>query len=345
MDLSEQALERINRRIGNVVRGTYTLERLLGIGGMGAVYAARSSDGRTVAVKSLHTELSRVTSIQTRFFREAYVGNTIEHPGVARVFEHGTDDDGCAFIVMELLEGETLEALWERRGHKLPVGLVLAVAERLLDVLAAAHATGIIHRDIKPDNVFMTSGGDLKVLDFGIARLLEGTSATASGELMGTPAFMPPEQAGGNSKTADGRADVWSVGAVMYTMISGRHVHDAPTHPLQLIYAATQKARSLRDVAPETPHGVVELVDHALAFDREARWPSARAMLERVRALATESIPPTVAAPPQEAVLATLRDDPSARSLSPPLVSGPTLPMGRMVIENKPSKPPGGREK
>ncbi|MGO8998860.1 MAG: serine/threonine-protein kinase [Polyangiaceae bacterium] len=337
MDLSDQTILRIKRRVGTIVRGTYTLERLLGIGGMGGVFAARTADGRTVALKMLHPELSRVPSIQTRFFREAYAGNAIAHPGVARVFEHGTDDEGCAFLVMELLDGETLEALWERSSHRLPMGLVLAIAERLLEVLHAAHAKGIVHRDIKPDNVFLTRAGELKVLDFGIARLVEGTSATASGELMGTPAFMPPEQAGGNAKTADARSDVWSVGALLYTMISGKHVHEAPTHTMQMIYAATQKARSLAVIAPETPHGIVELVDRALAFDREARWPSAEAMLERVQALTSEAVPPTMAVPGEggatgtEAPVSEAWEKPAASG--PAVGAGPTLPMGRMVLD------------
>jgi serine/threonine-protein kinase len=205
-------------------------------------------------------------------------------------------------------------------------------------VIAAAHAIGVVHRDIKPENIFMTGSGELKVLDFGIARLLDGASATASGELMGTPAFMPPEQAGGNSKTADARADVWSVGALMFALISGRYVHDAPTHHMQLIYAATQQARSLSTVSPETPHAIVEIVDRALQFDREARWPSASAMLERVRAIATESIPPTVGFTGGVPTARPAVSPGAPAAPGPPLASGATLPLGEMLIATLPAK-------
>jgi serine/threonine protein kinase len=284
MDLSDDVLERANARLGSTVCGRYRLDRLLGIGGMGAVYAAVTPGATQVAVKSLHAELSRMPTILARFFREAYVGNTIPHPGVARVFEHGTDDEGCAFLVMDLLDGETLEALWQRSGERLAVGHVLAVTERLLEVLDVAHAHGVIHRDVKPDNVFLTTSGELKVLDFGIARLRDGTVRTATGEMLGTPAFMSPEQAAGNAYHVDARSDVWAVGALMFTMITGQHVHLARTAQLQLIYTATQQARSIAGVEPSVPKDIVAIVDRALAFERDARWPSAGAMLAAVHA-------------------------------------------------------------
>jgi serine/threonine-protein kinase len=297
---------------------------------IGAVLPPRvATDPRVAlarAVKSLHPELSRVRAIQARFFREAYVGNTIPHAGVARVFEHGTDREGCAFLVMELLEGETLEALWVRNGRQLKPGQVLAVTERLLEVLDVAHAHGVVHRDVKPDNVFLTMAGGLKVLDFGIARLKDGTVRTATGEMMGTPAFMTPEQALGNANTVDARSDVWAVGAVMFTLLTGQHVHVGVTAQEQLIYAATQQARSVGSLLPSLPPDIVGLVDKALAFDRNARWASAGEMLAAIRSLPSMA---SVAPRPMH-------------SAAVEVPAGPTVVMGAMDLG---TEPPTRREK
>jgi serine/threonine-protein kinase len=178
-----------------------------------------------------------------------------------------------------------------------------------------AHSHGIVHRDIKPENVLVTRTGELKVLDFGIARLRDGSVKTATGDLIGTPAFMPPEQAGGYANKVDARTDVWAVGALMFTSLSGEHVHPARALPHQLVLAATQRARALGPVAQHVPVGIATIVDRALAFEREERWPSAAAMHQAIRAVSVESVPPPVAAP------------------SAPVRAGPTLPLGRMSLD------------
>lgn len=283
--LEPEVLERIQKRVGTVIRRKYTLDRLLGVGGMGSVYAATHRNGSRVALKVLHPELARLKDVRARFLREGYVANKIAHPAVTRIIDDDDDDEQkTVFLVMELLDGESVDARWERHGRRLPVGEVLGYADRLLDVLVVAHEQGVVHRDLKPENLFVTTTGDLKVLDFGIARLLDGTGATVSGQLLGTPAFMPPEQANGRVREIDARSDLWSVGALVFTMLAGVHVHEARHASEQLIYAATQEARKLEAVASWVPRDVSHFVNRALSFDRDARWPSAREMQQALRA-------------------------------------------------------------
>jgi serine/threonine-protein kinase len=259
---------------------------------MASVFAATHRNASRVALKVLHPELSKMPDIRARFLREGYAANKVGHAGVVRVHDDGEDGDGSVFLVMELLDGETVEARWERLGKKLPLADVLDWADQLLDVLDAAHAQGIVHRDIKPENLFLTRESGLKVLDFGIARLLDGTGATRSGELMGTPAFMAPEQAGGRTGEIDARTDIWSAGATMFTLLSGRMVHDYPNATLQIVHAAGTNAPSLATVAPEVPPDVVSLVDIALAFQPEGRWQKAKAMQSVLRAARASALGP-----------------------------------------------------
>jgi serine/threonine-protein kinase len=264
----------------------WTLDSLLGVGGMAAVYAATHRNGKRVAVKMLHGELGHQEEVQRRFLQEGYAANAIQHDGAVSVLDDDVAPDGSPFIVMELLEGETLEK-WLERAGQLPPREVLAVADQLLDVLAAAHGKNVVHRDIKPENLFLTKNGLLKVLDFGIARVFEAraasTTSTRMGTVMGTPAFMAPEQARARWDEVDGRTDLWAVGATLFTLLSGRHVHVAESGNEQLILSATTPPVSIATLV-ELPPGVAEIVDRALAFEREKRWPTAQAMQDAVRA-------------------------------------------------------------
>src|SRR5689334_7572360 len=233
MDPNDTISKRALARQGLVLRDKWRIDRLLGVGGMATVYAATHiNNGKRVAVKILHPELSVNPEVRTRFLREGYVANKVAHPGIVSVLDDDTAEDGSVFLVMELLEGESVGSLLERSGHFLPVRQVVKIIDQLLDVLAAAHQAGIVHRDIKPDNLFVTQEHTLKVLDFGIARLREmsGAELTLTGAgAMGTPAFMSPEQARGRSAQVGPRSDIWAVGATMFTMVSGRLVHAAET--------------------------------------------------------------------------------------------------------------------
>jgi serine/threonine-protein kinase len=255
---------------------------------MASVYAATHRNSKRFAVKLLHPELSLESDVRTRFLREGYAATQVNHPGAVAVLDDDVTEDGLAFLVMELLEGSSVDALWERCRWKMPVGVVLGIAHQLLDVLAAAHANDIVHRDIKPENLFLTTEGQLKVLDFGIARLKGAAHATVTGTgfVMGTPAFMAPEQALGMSKEIDGQSDLWATGAVLYTLLSGEFVHEGESPQAIVVQCATEPARSLAEVLPGAAREVVQLVDSALAFKKSARWPTAVAMRKGVEAAA-----------------------------------------------------------
>jgi eukaryotic-like serine/threonine-protein kinase len=279
--------ERANGRLGTVLRGKYRIDRVLGVGGMAVVYVATHRNQKQFAVKMLHPELSMRQEIRQRFLREGYAANSVKHPGAVAVLDDDTAEDGAAFLVMELLEGEEVEAMWEKRQGHLPAVQVLGIAFQLLDVLAAAHSRGIVHRDIKPANLFVTHEGQLKVLDFGIARVRDlaagGAHATGTGVMLGTPAFMSPEQALAKASEIDALTDIWAVGATMFSLFTGRTVHEGETVPQMIVKVATVPAPSLGSVAPHAPAPLVAVVDRALAFDKRARWQTAAEMRDAVR--------------------------------------------------------------
>jgi serine/threonine-protein kinase len=279
--------ERTNGRVGATLKGKYRIDRVLGVGGMAVVYVATHRNQKQFALKMLHPELSAREEIRQRFLREGYAANSVKHPGAVAVLDDDTAEDGAAFLVMELLEGAPVEALWEKQRSRMPAAQVLAIGYHVLDVLAAAHAKGIIHRDIKPANLFLTVDGQLKVLDFGIARVRDlassDASATGTGVVLGTPAFMSPEQAVANPAEIDARTDLWAVGATMFTLLTGRNVHEADTLPQLYVKLATSQAQSLRDVAPDAPLPLVAVVDRALLLDPNGRWKSAEEMRDACR--------------------------------------------------------------
>jgi len=272
---------RAKGRLGTTLLAKYRLDRLLGVGGMASVYAAthRNNQNR-VAIKMLHGELSVNADIRARFLREGYLANRVGHPGAVRVLDDDMAEDGSVFIVMDLLDGETLGRRVERSGGKLGPVDAAAIAWEICDVLASAHGKGIVHRDIKPDNVFITRRGEVKVLDFGIARLRDtgGSSSTQTGQMVGTPAFMATEQALGSSEEVGPATDVWAVGATMFTLITGRFVHEARTNSELLVFAATRRAPPIAEVAGDVPAVLAAVVDRALAFSASDRFADAAAM-------------------------------------------------------------------
>lgn len=280
-------------RIGTVLAGKYRLDRELGRGGMGAVYRAfHLRVHKEFAVKVLLGEVAAHQSIAQRFFLEAQAAGRIGHPGILDVYDVGEDDEGVPFIVMELLRGEPLAALLRR--HRPSPEVACWIAENVLETLDAAHEANVVHRDVKPQNVFLceAAGGTrtVKLLDFGIAKFSSGPDASAitkSGEIIGSPLYMAPEQAKGEVDV-DARADVWSVGAMLFEMLTGKAAHAAPTPIAVLAKILTEPAPPPSKMGGDVPTGLDSIVQRALTIDRGQRFGDARAMLDALRTLRKE---------------------------------------------------------
>ncbi len=289
---SDDGHPRAHSRVGDVLNGKWKLERLLGVGGMGAVYAGLHRNGARAAIKVLHRYLAKHEPVRTRFLREGYAANRVTHPSVVKVLDDdivvGGPDDGTAYLVMELLVGESLDS-WSRRGAVLGEHDFLMVADVVLEVLDVAHRSGVVHRDIKPDNMFITREGAgtdrIKVLDFGLARLLEGQSMTVHGVALGSPPFMSPEQAAG--RDVDGRTDLFALAASGFRLITGQRIHDGASAIDLVEKMGKLRAPRVRTVAPQISESTARVLDRALEFRREDRYESAEAMRADVqRALA-----------------------------------------------------------
>jgi eukaryotic-like serine/threonine-protein kinase len=330
LDLTATELRRMAElRVGTVLLGKYRLEGVIGVGGMAAVYAATHRNRKQVAIKMLHPQISSLQDVCSRFLREGYAANSVGHPGTVSVLDDDVAEDGSAFLVMELLSGASLEDVWRSHDYRLPVDAVFNVGDQLLDVLAAAHAKAVVHRDVKPANLFLTRSGELKVLDFGIARVRDtaspGASATSTGTLLGTPSFMSPEQARGLQAEIDAPADLWSAGATLFTMLTGRTVHEGDNALEVRVKAATERASLLASVAPHVPAALASIVDRALAFEKKERWPSAGSMRDAIRsAYRMGGSPP----PGRELLAALLLPPPAAAhaTVEAPGVPSETLP-------------------
>jgi serine/threonine-protein kinase len=273
---------------GDVLGGKYRLVERIGEGGMGTVWLARNEDlGSEVAVKLLHKILVGDASSIARFRNEARAAARIDHPSICSVIDMG-EHDGAPFLVMERLRGESLaDAL--ARGP-LPSRAAVEILVDVLEALEAAHAEGILHRDLKPENVFLVHAGErgvVKILDFGVAKFIgddaERVRLTRTGALVGTPAYMSPEQARG-LEDVDERSDVWAAGVLLYEMLSGRLPHEAPNCNAMLVAIATRPPRPLAEVVPGVDPALAAVVAQALALDPRERYASARAMADDLRA-------------------------------------------------------------
>ncbi len=308
-------MEELATHVGYVLKDKLRLDELLGAGGMASVYGATHRNGRRYAVKILHPHYSADPTVRARFLREGRLANTVEHPNVVGVYDDDFDEKCGAFLVMDLLDGESLDIVLESSG-KLPQPEAIRVVLDLLDVLEAAHAKGVIHRDLKPANLFMTRRKEVRVLDFGIARLLEDSPGvgleTANGEVMGTPSFMAPEQARGHRDLVDRRADIYSAGAILQSLLTGTEPREGETVQAILFLAMTTPMRSIAEIDDSLPSWLVDIVDRALAFDLEDRWPDARSMADALRDGAKRKVPSCPPRRAAETVPATSQDEPEA---------------------------------
>ena len=258
--------------------GAYRLVRQIGQGGMGAVWLAEHDVlGRKAAVKVLHPAMAGNTDVVNRFFNEARAATKIEDPGIVQVFDYGRSPDGHVYIVMELLDGEPLDARLERLG-KLAVIDALRIMRQVASSLGAAHARGIIHRDLKPENIFVVrdpevAGGErAKILDFGIAKLSDqNTVLTQTSTVMGTPVYMSPEQCRGTGKV-DARSDVYSLGCVLFTLIAGRPPFEAEGPGELIVQHLTVHPPRISEVVGAVQPGVESLIARCLEKDAAERY-------------------------------------------------------------------------
>ena len=286
--MAEDREEQARSRVGMVLNEKWTLERLIGIGGMACVYAAKHRNGAKAAVKVLHPDIGRIEEVLRRFLREGKAANLVDHPGAVKVLDDDVissgPDKGAAFLVMELLEGESLEDRIES-GPPISEREMLVILQQILDVLAVAHASGVIHRDLKPENLFLAKSKDepdvaprVKILDFGLARLADGGIGTVHGLAIGTPSYMPPEQAGGKADEIELRTDLFAVGATSFRILAGRTVHPGKNAVDIVLKMARDAAPKLRSVAPSISEATARVIDRALEFKKQDRWPDAKTM-------------------------------------------------------------------
>jgi len=272
-------------REGTVVGGKWRIDREIGCGGTATVYAASHCHiGTRVALKLLNEEAAENDGARARFLREGELANRVRHEGVIRVIDTGETDDGLPFLVMELLEGETLDARRRRNAahdglERLSIEETVRVSLALADILAAAHDAGLVHRDVKPANVFLTKQGGVKLLDFGVAgNQQHEDQQDLTGAGCGTPLYMAPEQITG-SRPIDARADIYALGATMYRLLSGRHVYEASTLPEYLHKMFSSRGRErLDDIVLGVDAALADVVERALSLDADERFLDMRAM-------------------------------------------------------------------
>lgn len=289
--------------------GKFKIVDKLGQGAMGEVFRALDPVlGREVAIKIITGKLSEDERARDRFQREAQSAAQLNHPNIITVYDFG-EEQGMAYMAMELLEGNDLRELLAE-GRVATLEDKLAIMEQILDGLAFAHSKGVVHRDLKPGNVHVLPNGQVKVMDFGLARRAQDAAAT--GVIMGTPYYMAPEQAQGERATS--RSDIFSLGAMFYEILSGKRPFTGPTIPAVLFAVAHRDPVPLAEAAPDLPPGLATLVMRALAKDPGARYADAAEMLQALR---TAWAGGDVAAAPGAAYAAD--DTAPARPLGPPL--------------------------
>ena len=272
--------------VGAVLNRKWRLIRLIGEGGLGLVYAAQSATdpSQSRAIKVLRDEFRDEPEIVERFLSEARASSRMSHPGIVRVDEAETAEDGSPYLVMELLEGAPLTERMNR--GRLSVEQAAPIAHHVLHALEVAHQSGVVHRDLKPDNIFLVNadkaGAKVKVLDFGLARVIDAAGGfqrkTRTGMLLGTPGYMSPEQIR-DVKGADSRADLWSVGVIFYEMLTGKPAFPAENEFARVTAVLTRSPEPIEVAAPQYAHWA-PFFSKALASEAAERFQSAAEMIE-----------------------------------------------------------------
>jgi serine/threonine-protein kinase len=298
--------------LGAVLNDTYQILRMVGEGGMGRVYEARHTrlTSRTHAVKVLHEFHARHREITERFCREAETTSAVRHENVIEVFDIDATETGIPYIVYEYLQGEDLGDMLERVGS-LHEATCAQIMQQVCRALQAAHDCGVVHRDLKPENVYIVgdrSPATVKLLDFGIARVEDPATAmhTRTGVIMGTPAFMAPEQAQGSK--VDHRADIYSVGAILYRMSTGRCAHEREDPAQTLSALLTEEPQRPRELAPHISGAFELVIQRAMSRDVETRYQSMHELDAELAAFVGHDAHPSAAAPAESTANASVGD-------------------------------------
>ena len=321
--------ESLHDRVVAAIGEHYELETEIGRGGMSVVYRARDRRlNRPVAIKVLPPELAHDQAIRVRFTREAQMSAQLSHAHIVPIYDVG-ERDGIAYFVMALVTGGNLATVLMREPRQ-PLDEVRRILSEVADALAYAHLRGVIHRDIKPDNILLDrQTGRAMVTDFGIAWAMEaGARLTATGIAVGTPTYMSPEQAVGE-RELDGRSDIYSTGVLGYQMLTGRVPFEAGNSMALLLKHVMERPRPIADLRPETPRGLREAIERAMTKAPEDRWPTAAALREAL--LASETSGPSWRAEQREPVkYVSPRPDGSKRVAA---VRTPAKPVVRALEE------------
>lgn len=272
----------MDQLIGKKLDGRYQLDALIGVGGMANVYKATDlKHNRTVAVKVLRQEFAENEELVRRFKNESKAICILNHPNIVKVFDVSVTDK-LQFIVMEYIDGITLKEYLNQRGGVLTWKETVHFARQVLEALEHAHSKGVVHRDIKPQNIMLLSDGSVKIMDFGIARFSRAESQFTSDKAIGSVHYISPEQAKGD--VTDQTADIYSMGIMMYEMLSGKLPFESDSAVSVAIKQISDTAQPLSEVAPDVPQALQEIVTRAMAKDPKDRYPSARDMLDAIEA-------------------------------------------------------------
>ena len=297
--------------IGQTISHYEILEQL-GSGGMGVVYKARDTKlDRILALKFLPAKVARDEDAKQRFMQEAKAASSLDDPHICTIYEIGETEDGQLFIAMAYYDGSTLQDLIEKR--KIKIDDAASIARQMAKGLSTAHEAGIVHRDVKPANVMVTRKGLVKLLDFGVAKLGESSDLTREGSTIGTASYMSPEQARGEQ--VDARSDIWSIGAVLYEMLTGARPFGGGYEAAVAYSIINEDPPPIAPARPDTPEGLVDVVHKALSKNAEERYPTARALADALGEYSGETIVETAPQPAYRPSASSASDVPSVQKL------------------------------
>jgi eukaryotic-like serine/threonine-protein kinase len=276
---------------GQTIAGKYRLNRLIGTGGMATVWSAMNIfTEREFAIKFMLPQVARTPEAARRFLLEAKVSARINHPNIIEVIDVGQAEDGSLFLVMELLTGQSLDVAIHRQSPPMALFEFAAIMLDVAKALAAAHKSGVVHRDLKPTNIFLHKDREgnavAKILDFGVSKILEeekSTSLTIAGTVLGSPLYMSPEQAMG-APGIDGRTDIFAFGSILFEALSGRRAFDGVNFNALIVAIATQQPAKIDDCAPQTPESLRSLVRECLVTDKNQRIATFDIVVDRLGA-------------------------------------------------------------